>query len=219
MTIILLAAVIVLGAVCFFLLRMKPRSATNISIIQAALECCGEMTTMKAYFETIADKKKENDTIFGIPVPMTWQKFAVILSGTVDAGFDMTKARIEVNEEAKIMEVILPHCEIQRVWLDLESKEKKLKVYDQDNGFFTKALTLEEQNEVITAALAEMRRHAKEEWKILPAAEEKAASIYKNFLSPLGYRVSVRFTDDASSSSDVKGERLRSGGIVIFRAA
>ena len=67
----------------------KPVKSVNIGIIRSAIENCGEMTTLRSYFEAVADYKEEGS--FG-----RWRKFAVIFRGTVDCGFDMRRARIEV---------------------------------------------------------------------------------------------------------------------------
>ena len=87
------------------------------------------------------------------------RKFAIIFRGTVDCGFDMRRARITVFKCEKRVEVNLPHCEIQRVWLNLESGDRA--------GIFAPNLTLDEQNEVVAASLQKIRQKAYQNWDVI----------------------------------------------------
>ena len=135
----------------------------------------------------------------------------------------MKRAKAEVLEAQNKIIVTLPHSEILHVWVDLENNVdgENIKIYDHDNGIFTKALTLDEQNAVITEALQNIRKRASEECDILQLAKKNAAIFYKNFLKSLGYEVSVIFTDDTALNvpSDAKIDHMKNGVVVIFRAA
>ena len=60
------------------------------------------------------------------------------------------------------------HCEIQRVWLNLESGDRAgIKVYDQQAGIFAPNLTLDEQNEVVAESLQKIRQKAYQDWDVI----------------------------------------------------
>ena len=228
-TLILLAVIIALSYAVYYLLSHRTSGVTiGSSVVVKALESCGEMTTLKSYFESVADMNKENDTLLGgmISIPGTWRKFIVIFQGIADCGFDMRRAKAEIFENAKRIEITLPHAKILRVWIDLENNaetgRKNIRVHSQDGGWFSQNLTLEEQNAVVSEALKNIRQKAESEWDILSKAEDNAASFYKNFLGSLGYEISVIFTDDEEKlnvPAGVKADTMKGGGVVIFRAA
>ena len=198
--------------------------STNIDIIITAVEACGEMTTHRAYFETVADKKE--DGWFG-----RWRRFVIIFGGTVDCGFDMRRAKVDIFDEDDKNEdgtkkrrivVTLPHCRVLRTHVDLEKDEKtgksSIRIYDQDGGWFSKTLTLEEQNEVVAEALEKLREKAVRDWQALQAAEKNAIELYQNFLRPFNCDVSVIFTNDPKKLAAPSGSNVRSsksGGVLV----
>ena len=222
-TLIMILVIMALSwAVYYLLTHRKATTTISSSTIIKALESCAEMTTLKSYFESVADMNQQNETILWdmISIPGTWRKFIVIFQGIADCGFNMSRAKIEVFEAARKIELTLPHAEILRVWIDMENG--KLKVHSQDGGWFSKSLTLEEQNAVVSEALKSTRKKAKTEWDLLSKAEENASSFYRNFLGSLGYEVSVKFTDDPAKlnvPSGVKADTMKGGGVVVFHAA
>ncbi len=199
--------------------------STNIDIIITAVEACGEMTTHRAYFETVADKKE--DGWFG-----RWRRFVIIFGGTVDCGFDMRKAKVDIFDEDDKNEdgtkkrrivVTLPHCRVLRTHVDLEKDDKtgksSIRIYDQDGGLFSKTLTLEEQNEVVAEALEKLREKAVRDWQALQAAEKNAIELYQNFLRPFNCDVSVIFTNDPKKLAAPSGSNVRSsknGGVLVL---
>lgn len=224
-TLIMILVIMALSWAVYYLVK-HPRTTTNFSIVMSAIESCAEMTTLKTYFESVADMNQDNDTIFGVSIPGTWRKFIIIFSGIADCGFDMRRAKAEIFEARRRIEITLPHAEILRVWIDLEnndsSERKSLRVHSQDGGWFSKTLTIEEQNTFVSKALKNIREKAKTDWRILLEAEKNASSFYKNFLGSLGYEVAVFFTNDPEKlnvPSGVKADTMKGGGVVVFHAA
>lgn len=197
---------------------------TNIDVIVTAVEACGEVTTYRAYFESVADKKE--DGWFG-----RWRQFVIIFGGTVDCGFEMQKAKIDIfdekvndsNEKKRKVIVTLPHCKVLRTHVDLENDKKNskkaIRIYDQQGGWFSSALTLEEQNEVVAEALKQIRNKAIGDWNVIGAAEKNAREMYKRFLEPFNCEVVVRFTNNPKELSVPSGNNFRhskSGGVIVF---
>ncbi|MBQ7196351.1 MAG: DUF4230 domain-containing protein [Synergistaceae bacterium] len=183
----------------------KTNSTNNIGVIVTAVEACAEMTTYRAYFESIADLSEKG---------WIWdRKFAVIFGGTVDCGFDMRKAKAEIFEEEKKIEITLPHCYVLRANVDI----KTMRVYDEKGSH-----KLEEQNAVIVRAQEEIQERATKEWNILVLAEDNAVKIYKDFLKSFNYEVSVVFTDDESKLNVPSGNKIdtmKGGGVLVVHTA
>lgn len=208
-----IAGVIILitGYAVFRSLLMYSSTQVNMKIIATAIESCAEMTTLRSYFEAVADR--QDDKWFG-----RWRKFVIIFTGMVDVGFDMSKARAEIFEQEKRIEITLPHCKVQRVWVNHESSDKGIRVYDQQGGWFSANFTLEEQNELLSNALEDIRAKASIDWDMILRAEDNAANLYKNFLKSFNYEVNVTFTNDESRLSappDVRSDRMKGGGAFI----
>ncbi|MBQ2615673.1 MAG: DUF4230 domain-containing protein [Synergistaceae bacterium] len=219
-TLILILVIAALSAVIYFLVTRKPATTVRVDLIAKAIESCCEMTTLKVHFETVADSSKENDSVMFIPLPGTWRRLLVIFEGTLSCGFDMKCVRAEVMEPQKRVAVILPHAKILRVEPHME--DGKVNVYDSSSGWFTKDPSPTELKELLSAALKAIRVKAAEEWDVISQAEDNAAVFFRDFLGSLGYEVSVAFTDDESRlsiPSGAKTERMKGGGVVIFRAA
>ncbi len=190
-------------------------STTNIDIM-ATFEACGEMTTYRAFFETVADKKE--DGWFG-----RWRKFIVIFNGTIECGFDFQKANLEkisdpVDGKKGKINIYIPHCEVLGVNVLFENDErtgkKGMRIYDQQGGWFSAALTLEDQNEVVKEALKTVREKAVTEWKILRTAENNAVKLMKEFFAPLGYEVNITITSDVRLlRRSEKEQSAKAGGI------
>ncbi|MBQ3397142.1 MAG: DUF4230 domain-containing protein [Synergistaceae bacterium] len=192
-------------------LLMYSGTQVNMKIIATAIESCAEMTTLRSYFEAVADR--QDDKWFG-----RWRKFVIIFTGMVDVGFDMSKARAEIFEQEKRIEITLPHCKVQRVWVNHESNDKGIRVYDQQGGWFSANFTLEEQNELLSRALEDIRAKASIDWDMILRAEDNAANLYKNFLKSFNYEVNVTFTNDEerlSAPPDVRSDRMKGGGAFI----
>ena len=163
------------------------------------------MTTYRAYFESIADFSEEG---------WIWnRKFAVIFGGTVDCGFDMRKAKAEIFENEKRIEVTLPHCHVLGANIDI----KTMRVYDEKGSH-----KLEDQNAVIVRAKEEIEQRATKEWNVLVLAEDNAVKLYKDFLRSFNYEVSVVFTDDESRlnvPSGSKRDTMKGGGVLVVHTA
>ncbi|MBQ3347239.1 MAG: DUF4230 domain-containing protein [Synergistaceae bacterium] len=213
---ILILVIVALSAVIYFLVTRKPATVVRLDVIAKAIESCCELTTLKVHFETVADDPKGNETIMKIPLPGTWSRLLVIFKGTLSCGFDMKCVRAEVMEPQKRVVVILPHAKT------LPPHIENVKIYDSSSGLFKRDPGANELLKLQSDASEAIRLKAAEEWDVISQAEDNAAVFFRDFLGSLGYEVSVAFTDDESRlsiPSGAKTERMKGGGVVIFRAA
>lgn len=193
----------------------QPRISANLNTVVTAVKACGELTTYKAYFEAVADHKEESR------IPGRSRKILIIFGGTVDCGLDMKRANMEIFEAEKKINIILPHCIIQRVYVEHEESRDitSVRVYHEEVGTLVSHFSAGEQNKILGQAVTRIREKHESGTDILLQAEKSARDLFTNFLSPFGYKVTVEFTDDPErlKPSD-SGERIQmnSGGIIII---
>ena len=192
----------------------QPRISDNLNTVVTAVKACGELTTYKAYFEAVADHKEESR------IPGRSRKILIIFGGTVDCGLDMKRANMEIFEAEKKINIILPHCIIQRVYVEHEESRDipSVRVYHEEVGTLVSHFSAGEQNKILGQAVRRIREKHQSGTDILLQAEKSARDLFTNFLSPFGYKTTVEFTDDPErlKPSD-SGERIQmnSGGIII----
>lgn len=192
----------------------QPNISANLNTVVTAVKACGELTTYKAYFEAVAEHKEESI------IPERSRKILMIFGGTVDCGLDMNRANVEIFEAEKKINIILPHCKIHRVYVEHTNSGDvaPVRIYDEQVGLLKSHYSAEEQNKILTNASTRIRHEHQSNVNILLQAEKSARDLFTNFLSPLGFKTTVEFTDDPERLKPSKdGEKIiMSGGGVII---
>ena len=105
----------------------------------------------------------------------------LLLSAVVLVQFCFLLPKIFKLLAGVLVEVNLLHCEIQRVWLNLESGDRAgIKVYDQQAGIFAPNLTLDEQNEVVAESLQKIKQKAYHDWDVILKVEKRSYPLRKS---------------------------------------
>ena len=197
----------------------QPKITYSLSAVINATQACGELTTYRAYFEAVAEHKEDSK------IPGMSRKILIIFGGTIDCGLDMRRANIEIFSEDKKITITLPHCEIQRVHIEHEEHEsgdkQAVRIYDEQVGTFASHFSAEEQSKILGQHVTRIRHKTETNSNILLQAEKSARDLFTNFLSPLGYKTTVEFTDDPDRLKPSKdGERIpmKSGGVIIVHS-
>ena len=195
----------------------QPNFSSDISVVVTAVQACGELTTYKSYFEAIAEKVEPSNW------PGKTRKILMVYGGTVDCGIDMRRANAEIFEAERRIRIVLPHCTVQRVYVahDQSSDIKPVRVYHEEVGTLASHFNAGEQSDILNEATTRIRYESTKNAGILLQAEKSARDLFINFLTPLGYKVEVEFTDDEEKlkpSSD--GERLSmgNGGVLVVHS-
>ena len=90
-----------------------------------------ELTTIQYKYKNIATREDWN-TLFNIKLPFTKSSFIVTYTGVLKIGIDLSETKVEVDENNKKINIILPEPKILSNDLDLSS----VKVYDEKNSIF-----------------------------------------------------------------------------------
>ena len=133
----LISALIVAGLIIAAFLYAKSifdvEEETKISseTVESALKEAKELTTLKYHYKNIASF--ENSQQFqGMTIPFTKKSFLYTYEGEIHAGVDLEQAKVNINEEAKIINVTLPETKI----LSHDIDENSVMVYDEKNSIF-----------------------------------------------------------------------------------
>ena len=98
-------------------------------VLESALSPVSQLSTITYEYTQLGQYESSKD-FYGTKVPFTTSKFIITFEGTIRAGVDMSKARINVSE-GKVM-VILPEPEI----LSHEIHQDTVKVFDEKTSIF-----------------------------------------------------------------------------------
>ncbi|MFO3666158.1 DUF4230 domain-containing protein [Anaerococcus sp. ENR0831] len=133
----LISALIVAGLIIAAFLYAKSifdvEEETKISseTVESALKEAKELTTLKYHYKNIASF--ENSQQFqGMTIPFTKKSFLYTYEGEIHAGVDLEQAKVNINEEAKTINVTLPETKI----LSHDIDENSVMVYDEKNSIF-----------------------------------------------------------------------------------
>lgn len=133
----LISALIVAGLIIAAFLYAKSifdvEEETKISseTVESAIKEAKELTTLKYHYKNIASF--ENSQQFqGMTIPFTKKSFLYTYEGEIHAGVDLEQAKVNINEEAKTINVTLPETKI----LSHDIDENSVMVYDEKNSIF-----------------------------------------------------------------------------------
>lgn len=133
----LISALIVAGLIIAAFLYAKSifdvEEETKVSseTVESALKEAKELTTLKYHYKNIASF--ENSQQFqGMTIPFTKKSFLYTYEGEIHAGVDLEQAKVNINEEAKTINVTLPETKI----LSHDIDENSVMVYDEKNSIF-----------------------------------------------------------------------------------
>lgn len=133
----LISALIVAGLIIAAFLYAKSifdvEEETKISseTVESALKEAKELTTLKYHYKNIASF--ENSQQFqGMTIPFTKKSFLYTYEGEIHAGVDLEQAKVNINEEAKTINVTLPETKI----LSHDIDEDSVMIYDEKNSIF-----------------------------------------------------------------------------------
>lgn len=149
-------------------------------ILREGLADMGWLVTEKYYFTEVADFSK-TIKLFGtnLDLPFSETSYLVSYDGTVFAGVDFAKVRVEKNDAAKTVTVTLPKAEIQSTDIDTES----FVLYSEKNAI-TNPLSVRDFNQSLTELENTAQRRAVERG-LLENAAENAKHIVEGFVGEL----------------------------------
>ncbi len=178
-----LAAVAVVCAAVFAFIKLRPRDGVVTTVSEASLERVLEISdlstmnyTYNAVAEVYPEEYKEGDE----------PKYYVAYEGTVQAGIDMEKISVSVDEKTKAITVILPEAEVQSANVDMGTLE----------FIFTKKKYETEMvsQEAYKASLSDLEEKANQESELLAMARDNAIDTVNALITPWVKALDAEYT-------------------------
>ena len=133
----LIAALIVTAIVGAFgfLIKDKFQAQENneitSDIVESSLKEVKELTTLKYHYKNIASFESSQQ-FQGIKLPFTTKSFLYTYEGDINAGVDLDQAKVNVDENNKIITIKLPKAKV----LSHDIDEDSIMVFDEKNSVF-----------------------------------------------------------------------------------
>lgn len=189
----LIAIILILALGAYIISNLKSKEKISISseTVESSLKEAKELTTLKYNYKNVASYENSKE-FHGITLPFTTKKFLYTYQGEINAGVDLDKARVDVNEASKIISVTLPQASI----LSHDIDENSVMVYDEKNSIFN-PLKLEDYSDFRKEEEAKVEKEAIDKG-LLEEAKEKSEKAVKEILdiNPIiskEYTINIKF--------------------------
>lgn len=189
----LIAIILILALGAYIISNLKSKEKISISseTVESSLKEAKELTTLKYNYKNVASYENSQE-FHGITLPFTTKKFLYTYQGEINAGVDLDKARVDVNEDSKIISVTLPQASI----LSHDIDENSVMVYDEKNSIFN-PLKLEDYSDFRKEEEAKVEKEAIDKG-LLEEAKEKSEKAVKEILeiNPIiskEYTINIKF--------------------------
>ena len=212
-TVILIMAIAV-GAYCSHYFSKKsgaiPEITSHVIVEQPRVEqtftleedlkSIGKLETQEYTYTLVRSIEDPPKKLFNlIKIPFTSRKVVFTCSGTLIAGIDFENVKIDKNDTAKIITVILPRADELSNNIDLNSCQ----VYDERTGLFAGSYNLSDYVSELAECEEEGRRKAKEH-DIFTKADNQAKILMDNLIkqisAPDGYEISCILSEENEDS-------------------
>lgn len=165
----------------------------NVTIVEGIQELA-TLATAEAMVTTVM--KEEDNKLFGqeisMDIPGTKRTIFLVVPATVIAGVDLqsiTEQDIQIDEKTKKLTITIPHAEIIQ---DPSIQMDKIQTFS-DEELFRSDVDWNEGYQLANEAKTKIIEEAKT-LGILKKAEQGAIKVLTNFLTNLGYDVTVKFS-------------------------
>lgn len=147
--------------------------------LQEQLNSVRELVT-KEYIYTNAARTEDNKVwLWGWPLPFSDASMLVTYDGTIKAGIDLDRVRIDVNEDRRTITVTLPPSEI----ISNEIPQGSINVLEVKDGLFNK-VTFDDYNQFISTEREAMAQKVIERG-LLTDADAEARTVIRSALNLL----------------------------------
>ena len=166
---------------------VEVKKEITVEEISSGLQAMGFLETQEFYFHDVISYYSVR-TLFNLDIPFTETSYMVGYDGSVTAGIDFAKIKVERDEGRKIIWVTLPPAEFHHVIIDHNSFE----LLSEKSGVWN-PLSVEDVN----TSLVELENGAKAralEADLLEKAETNAKLLISSFILQMaGSRYTIRF--------------------------
>ena len=143
--------------------------------IRSSMSNIGELCTAE-YNYTHVEQVDSSREIKGFKIPFTTSMFIYSYDGTIKAGIDFTKIKIDKNDTEKVITVTLPKVEI----ISSEVHHDSFQLYDEKNNIFNPISVAD-----VADSLVDLENSEKEKaigGGLLDKARDNAITLVENFM-------------------------------------
>ena len=138
----------------------------------------GFLISQEYYFTEVVEYSSIK-TLLKINIPFTQSGYLISYDGIVEAGIDMTQAKVKKDDDQRTITITLPQPVIKSVSIDFDS----FQVYSEKESIFN-PITVEDYNNSLKELEATAREKAIERG-VLEQAEKNARVVISGFISGL----------------------------------
>lgn len=109
----------------------RSKEEVTSDIVKEQLVSVKELTTLKYRYTNVGSFENDNE-FYGIKIPFTTKKFIISYDGEISAGIDLDKAKVDINDEKKSINISLPQAKILAHQID----EDSLTIFDEKESIF-----------------------------------------------------------------------------------
>src|SRR5699024_9788730 len=109
----------------------KTKEEVTSDIVKEQLVSVKELTTLK-YRYTNVGSFENNSENYEIKNHITNKKFIIYYDGEISAGIDLDRAKVDINDEKKSIDITLPQAKILSHQID----EDSLTIFDEKESIF-----------------------------------------------------------------------------------
>ena len=173
------------------------------AIVLEEIKNVSELATFRKNFKSTL--KFEDVTQFlDFQIPGTSRKFSMDYTGTIVCGCDLSKIRIEREENSKNrVKITVPQSKILDIYADVNS----FKIHSQEAGIFAENIKIEEQNELIAKDLESQKKSAIQDG-IIELSNENIRQVLTSIIA--GKNLDKNFQIDIEFLSENKIPQLQS---------
>ena len=154
----------------------------TISVLEKTLENAGDLVTQKyVYRDAVYDNNAKKFFKTNINIPFTKKRVIFTYKGTISAGYNVSDIQFEVDNDAKVVTIILPEMKV----IANEVDEKSFKYILEENSLFN-SYKLKDFSDMQSAMKDEMQKAAKKDKIFQQNTRENAENILTDFFKGSG---------------------------------
>ena len=124
----------------------------------------------------------------------------IVCKGEIVCHFDMSKVKINVNEENKHVDIKMPNCELQTIIetsnVDVYDITKGVWVFIKDTLTFRNTYDFNKIRDIVNEERPKITQEVKEKLCLIVQAKDNARKILENLVTTFGYAAEISFDDD-----------------------
>jgi hypothetical protein len=149
----------------------------TISTVEEIVKPASDLITLKYNYKD-ADTYENYKQLFGKKVPFTTDKVVFTYKGTISVGIDLKEVIYDIDNENKMISIILPEIEIKSNEIDNSSFE-----YPFESNSVFNATKMKDYTELLATLKEKKEEEVKNDTEFMDTARRNTENILENFLT------------------------------------